>query len=355
MKKFLSILLALVMILSLASCRDGETGPKGEQGIKGDQGDKGDVGEPGAQGDKGDKGDKGDNGADGISVVKTEINEKGELIVTLSDGTVSNLGVVVGKDGEDGKDGNDVGTSEIDATAAALDYYPLPDGTYGVKMGNTQYLENIVIPSKYNGIPVTQILDNAFANAKVKNITIPDSVTAIGDMAFFNCVSLTGVYITNMTNWCNINFKGLNSNPLAYAKNLYLNKNLVTELTIPDNVTTIGDYAFSRCESLTSVVIHDNVTAIGEGAFDGCSSLSSIDIPDGVTEICDETFSGCGSLTRINIPDGVTSIGDSAFSGCSSLTSIDIPDGVTSIGEWAFCGCSSLTSIDIPDSVTSIG
>ena len=161
--------------------------------------------------------------------------------------------------------------------------------------------------------------------------------------------------------------------------------------------TSIGDYAFYNCSSLTSVTIPNSMTSIGDKAFYACNSLISITIPQSVTSISNDAFRGCGitsvvwnakncvnggefgsqvesfvfgnevesipasccsgmsKLTAINIPNSVTSIGDHAFSGCTSLTSITIPNSVTSIGNSAFRGCSNLTSVTIPNSVTSIG
>lgn len=127
------------------------------------------------------------------------------------------------------------------------------------------------------------------------------------------------------------------------------------DVTIPDGVTAIGDIAFLLCKSLTSITIPDSVTAIGDSAFGYCSSLTSITISDSVTTIGKSAFSLCESLTSVIIPGSVTTIGDSAFSLCRSLTSIVIPDGVTTIGEEAFRYCESLTSVVIPDSVTAIG
>ena len=129
----------------------------------------------------------------------------------------------------------------------------------------------------------------------------------------------------------------------------------INEIVVEDGVTSIGDYAFYDCDSLTSVAIPDSVTSIGDRAFYFCTSLTSVAIPDSVTSIGEWAFSDCTSLTSVAIPDSVTSIGDYAFSYCTSLTSVAIPDSVTSIGYYAFAECSSLTEIVIPDSVTSIG
>ena len=157
-----------------------------------------------------------------------------------------------------------------------------------------------------------------YNNSDVKKIVIEDGVTSIGDYAFRGCSSLTSI-------------------------------------TLPDSVTSIGDCAFVFCVGLSSITLPDSVTSIGDSAFKNCSSLTSITIPDRVTSIEPYAFDNCSSLTSITIPNSVTSIGASAFYNCRSLTSITIPDRVTSIESRAFTGCSSLTSITIPDSVTSIG
>ena len=136
--------------------------------------------------------------------------------------------------------------------------------------------------------------------------------------------------------------------------NKVFSRRVLASINIPDSVTSIGDWAFSACSSLTSINIPDSVTNIGDGAFCDCSSLTDINIPHSVTCIGDKAFCHCSSLTNINIPHSVTCIGDEAFSGCKSLTCINIPDSVTSIGRRAFEGCSSLTSINIPDGVINM-
>ncbi len=121
------------------------------------------------------------------------------------------------------------------------------------------------------------------------------------------------------------------------------------------SVTSIGNFAFYECSSLTSIGIPNSVTSIGISAFYECSSLTSIEIPNSVTTIGNFAFEDCLSLASIEIPNTVTSIGSGTFSGCSSLTSIEIPNSVTSIGSSTFSGCLSLASIEIPNTVTSIG
>ena len=181
----------------------------------------------------------------------------------------------------------------------------------------------------------------SFRNQNIKSYVIPSSVTSIGNHAFSGCDSLSEIVIP--------------SSVTSIGKGAFLWCSSLSEIVIPSSVTSIGDSAFSVCHSLSEIVIPSSVTSIGKGAFSGCSSLSEIVIPSSVISIGDSAFSICSSLSKIVIPSSITSIGKGAFSGCSSLSEIVIPSSVTSIGDYAFSGCDSLSEIVIPSSVTSIG
>ena len=254
-----------------------------------------------------------------------------------------------------------------------------------------QKLTLYVIPNS-----VTSIGDSAFYDSRsLSNIVIPNSVTSIGDSAFEGCNSLGSLVIPNSV----IN---IGKGAFKWCKSL-------AEVVIPNSVTNIGEFAFCGCSSLAEVVIPNSVTNIGKGTFANCSYLADVVIPDGVTSIGNNAFMSCSSLEYISlpksviclngnpffnwngkleclspnfiyednilfnkdksriisfrnqkltsyvIPDSVTRIEDRAFSRCKSLVEVVIQNSVTSIGDRAFCGCKSLAKVVIPDSVTSIG
>ena len=234
----------------------------------------------------------------------------------------------------------------------------LKDNIAEVTLNPNDYNGNVVIPESvnYEGVEykVKYIGDCAFMDChELTSITIPNSVTLIGEWAFMSC-GLTSVHITDLADWCNVAFCDKYSNPLYLGSKLFLKDEEVKDLMIPNGVTKIRDYAFIGFSSINTVTIPDKVTSIGECAFSNCTELTSITIPNSVTTISYSAFSGCSALTTITFPNGVTSIEQSLFYGCTSLTSFTIPNSVSSIGNSAFFDCSSLTTINIPNSVTSI-
>jgi hypothetical protein len=313
----------------------------------------------------------------------------------------------------------------VSASAATEGYY-----TYEVKNGeatitdvDTSISGNVTIPSKLGGYSVTSIGDKAFSYCEsLTSVTIPDSVitigyrtfvwcrnlttvtigdgvTSIGEGAFESCYGLTGVYITDLAAWCNIDFADYGSNPFlnltggpidaAFSRvNLYLNNELVTDLVIPDGVTTIKDYAFRGCKIL-SVTIPESVTSIGKCPFALCTYLTNITVDENNQYYSNDEFGALfnkdkseliqfpgkfpllnnpyddnyedfklifENLIEYTIPDTVKVIGDGAFSGCSLLKNLNIPDGLTTIGEYAFYSSSYFMShLYIPGSVTYMG
>ena len=266
------------------------------------------------------------------------------------------------------------------------------------KINTSTFLKCSNLTSVYISEGVTSIGNMAFSNcSKLTSITIPSSMTEIKYAAFYNCKNLTAVHINSIKDWCKISFdkltegNGKPANPLSYAQNLYLNEELITELVIPEGVTSISDQAFYNCKSITSITIPESMTSIGNSAFWYCDNLTAVHIknikswckisfaeptsnpiyyahnlylnnelitnliiPEDVISIGDHAFRSCRSLTSIKIPEGVDSIGYYTFADCSSLISIKIPQSVTSIATSAFAYCSSLTSINIPPNVTEI-
>ena len=160
-------------------------------------------------------------------------------------------------------------------------------------------------------------INNLAYRSKITKITLPDSISRIGDRAFASCKALKSI-------------------------------------NIPESVTSIGDGAFEGCAKLADIALPESVTSIGDGAFESCAKLKSVNLPDSLKYIGDEVFMGCISLTGVTIPKGVTYIGYRTFAYCDGLKSVTIPEGVKIIAGGAFSGCDSLTSVNIPASAEEI-
>ena len=281
-----------------------------------------------------------------------------EYIVYCTDGEVTKDGVV----------------TYYEVASQGLKYALNEDGaSYSVTGIGTCTDTELVIPSTYMGLPVTEIGKRAFyENKTIMGVVVPDSVTQIGDEAFAWCDNLNTVWIgdgvtkigykifTHCTSLSDITIEGAIT---SIGFDAFRDCTSLTEFEIPDTVTVIFESAFSY-SGLTSIYIPksleqiDNVFGdIFEGVFGYCTSLKKVEFEEGskLTKIYKYMFDGCSALEEVVLPESITSIDKGAFDSCTSLKSILIPDSVTTIGDRAFDYCTSLSHISISKSVTSIG
>ncbi len=231
-------------------------------------------------------------------------------------------------------------------------------GSYGSEYSN-EYTGSVTIPSSvtYSGTTysITSIGNYAFSSCRdLTSITIPNSVDSIGNAPFMNCESLTEIkVISGNTKYdsrenCNAIIETATNTLIVGCKNTI----------IPNSVTSIGNYAFYGCTGLTEITIPNSVIYIAYYAFYGCSGLTKVTIGNSVTEIYDGVFMACTNLTEVNYnAENCTSMGSSSypvFYGCTNLKTVNIGNSVKTIPSSAFKNCTSLTSVTIPNSVTSI-
>ncbi len=207
-------------------------------------------------------------------------------------------------------------------------------------------LSDIVIPESLNYFgnkySVTSIAPNAFKESLcLTSVTIPASIERIEHGAFYNCISLKAVFISNLAKWCNIEFKNSSDNPLSYAHHLYLDGVEVTNLVIPDGVEKISEWAFYGCDGLASVDTGRETKTIGSGAFRNCTVLKDVTIGSSVKTIEGSAFEGCCNLDSVSFGNSVTTISGGAFSGCK-LESVILPNSVTTLGSNVFKDCTEL-------------
>ena len=269
-------------------------------------------------------------------IIKTEIKE-GAIWVTYSndpDNPVNIGAISVSGEGADG----------------SPSYLLLPNGTYGVTAGNAKYLDKIVIAETYNGKPVSTILPDAFNGAyNLTSISIPNSITTVGDNAFANCDKLA---LTEVDDVC---YLGNESNP--YVVLVGTSDPTISQCMVKETTKAICSNAFYECTNLKTITIPNSVTSIGEKAFYNCKLITEINIPAGNTYIGPETFYGCASLKKITIPASVSTLGVSAFQDCKSLETVTFEKDslLWGIPNKVFSGCEKLKSINIPKNVAFIG
>jgi hypothetical protein len=239
---------------------------------------------------------------------------------------------------------------------------------------------------------VTRIGISAFGFCgNLEEVDIPASVESIGYGAFFRCDNLQAVNIHDVGAWCGILFENYTANPLWYAEQLLLDgKGLAGELTIPDGVERIGEMAFWHCGELTGVTIPGSVKSIGNAAFRYCAGLTNVTLGDGVESIGYQAFCNCDGLEAVVIPASVAEIGNTTFRDCCALVSIEvdpgngnyasedgllydkgkttliacpggktgmciIPSSVTGIEDYAFSGCTRLQALYVPEAWEETG
>ena len=198
-------------------------------------------------------------------------------------------------------------------------------------------LGTVKIPSQIDGKNVISLKgaslfekDGAFTNcAGLTGITIPNTITTIGDSAFSNCTGLKSITLPDSVTT-------IESNAFSGCTGL-------KSITLSNNLSSIYNYTFSRCSGLKSLTIPNSVTTIEKSAFSNCSGLTQLTLSKNLSKIAEGTFNGCSGLTSVILPDSVTTIDGSAFESCKNLEKILIPDSVASIGKYVFYSCDKLT------------
>ena len=186
----------------------------------------------------------------------------------------------------------------------------------------------------------TSVKEEMIVSKGILKVTIPDSVTSIGDDAFYNCDSLKNATIPDSVTY-------IGSGAFCFCENL-------TDITIPNGVTYIGSSAFAGT-GITNIVIPDSVTKLEGGVFCNCKKLETVKLPKTLTKIPDSMFAECYKLENVNIPNTVTKIDTQAFQNCKKLSKVNLPPTLKEIGIYAFNGCTSLKNIDMPDNLKIIG
>jgi hypothetical protein len=248
--------------------------------------------------------------------------------------------------------------TQLAATAQQFgDFTYSSDGSAITIIGYTGAGGDLTIPDTINGLPVTAIGDAAFAQDGsgdfiITGVTIPNSVTSIGSFAFAQCTSLTGIAIPH-------SITNVGMRAFVYCINL----NTITVDAGSPSYSSLDGVLFNKSQTALiefpggkagNYSIPSTVTSIGDYACVFCFGLTSITIPGGVTNIGADAFAQCTNLANATMLSGVTAIGSEAFFDCPRLTNLSIPDSVTTIGEGAFDTCASLGRITIPGSVSNV-
>ena len=186
------------------------------------------------------------------------------------------------------------------------------------------------------GGAVRSIKNNVFSNCtSLTSISIPANVEEIGSSSFSGC-SLEYADFQSFESLCSIVFANCDANPLSCSQKLYVGGKEMADLSLPDGITKIGNYAFYGCPGITSLIFPESLCEIGEEAFSACSGITSLSLPNSLRKIGLKAFQKCTGISKLDLPEGVTSIGEKAFYGCSSLREISMPSTIRTIGQDCF-------------------
>lgn len=170
---------------------------------------------------------------------------------------------------------------------------------------------------------VTAIGERAFdGRSDISYLSIPSSITSIGEYAFIDCGSNIKVNISNIAAWCKARLGNEHSSPLSSAKAFYSGGREIKNLVIPNGVEAISNFVFYQCRSITSLNIPGSVKTISSSAFEDCTGLTSLYLSEGLEKIGGSSFEGCTGLSSIILPSSMTSVAINAFKNCRGLTSI---------------------------------
>lgn len=188
---------------------------------------------------------------------------------------------------------------------------------------------------------VTHIGSGAFSGSNINSVTLPANLTYVGDEAFSWCGSLS--YISNPAK-------------LKYIGNsAFYNCERLSAMVFPEGLTYIGDEAFHSCKELSSIILPNSITYVGKGAFSWCEKLKNVVFSNNLSSILEKTFEGCTKLSNIMIPDNIKKIENDVFNGCHNLKHVSLPKGLIYIGDRTFQFCEQLSDIILPCSLLYIG
>lgn len=211
-------------------------------------------------------------------------------------------------------------------------------------------VDNITIPDK-----ITVIKKDTFKDCKtLTSLTIGKNVSAIENDAFYGCDGLSALYISNLKNWCGIDFTDYAQNPLYYANVLYVGGKELTEFTIPADITRIGNNAFFGCSSIKKINTGATLTSIGAYAFASCNNLEELNIASGLREIGESAFSSCKKLTKLTLPESITEIGAYAFNNCAAIKILTLNAKISTIKNSTFRDCAAIETISLYSGITTV-